>query len=383
MNTQQILDRIRELMASNAIDQLPWSVGKLDNLFNRVGDKVFDSCRESPHVGVHSTNAGNAELVSLFTQLAFDLVLWDFKTKTNAMPQFQGLDQLQTDVNVQADRLFPHRTPAKAFMKLYEELGEVIKQPEDASEWADVFIMLLDLTKMFKINNLEEAIRGKMLINENRTWTESPTGTLQHTDDYVAVDPKERTEGAKAFENGLGVNYCIYPIGSTRWMDWFSGYRNAELVSLGESPTWDEMPSAWREGHQAFFCGQSIMTNLYIQRTADANLWYDGWLSGKKEKDREKAVTLGAVVMGEPPPFSGEVVEITVHPDGSHTGKIIKKATISEKEFTRRSTAWQEGYVAHSQETPLFGPNGYVFGSLADSEWMDGWRTAEKEKNNG
>jgi hypothetical protein len=89
------------------------------------------------------------------------------------------LARLQSLVFGQANVLFPKRTQSKAFLKLYEELGEVIKNPSDPLEWADVFIMLLDLSKM---NNIDvvSAILHKMQINQERVWTETPTGTYQH-----------------------------------------------------------------------------------------------------------------------------------------------------------------------------------------------------------
>ncbi len=100
---------------------------------------------------------------------------------TNAALDIQkaAFSLLQCEVNLQADRLFPARIPSSAWLKLYEELGEVIKKPHDAGEWGDVFILLLDLSKMHGIE-IVSAVRDKMEVLEHRVWTTTATGTYQH-----------------------------------------------------------------------------------------------------------------------------------------------------------------------------------------------------------
>lgn len=91
-----------------------------------------------------------------------------------------SMSKMQQLVSSHADLLFPNRTPSSAFMKLFEELGEVIKEPTDAKEWADVFILMLDLAKMHGVIDLAGAILAKMADNQMREWRETPTGTFQH-----------------------------------------------------------------------------------------------------------------------------------------------------------------------------------------------------------
>lgn len=105
--------------------------------------------------------------------------------------QKASVSLLQLEVTTMADRLFPNRTPSKAWLKLYEELGEVIKKPGDADEWGDVFILLLDLSRMNGID-IVSAVHDKMAILENRVWTQTATGTYQHI------------PGARAEENKNG-----------------------------------------------------------------------------------------------------------------------------------------------------------------------------------
>lgn len=90
---------------------------------------------------------------------------------------------IQRLVTLWADGQFPNRTPQQAFMKLFEEIGEVIRSPREAGEWADIFIMLVDLCQMYGITDIGQAIEDKMKVNSHRQWTASDTGTMQHNRD--------------------------------------------------------------------------------------------------------------------------------------------------------------------------------------------------------
>lgn len=87
--------------------------------------------------------------------------------------------RLQTLVVGWADQALPERTEAAGFLKLFEELGEVLSNPDDPAEWADVFIMLLDLAARRKIN-LPQAIMAKLAVLQTRDWVQTSTGTYQH-----------------------------------------------------------------------------------------------------------------------------------------------------------------------------------------------------------
>lgn len=58
---------------------------------------------------------------------------------------------LGEEVSRYADMYLPNRTPSSAFLKMFEEMGELVADPKDPSEWADVFIMLLDLAHMHMV----------------------------------------------------------------------------------------------------------------------------------------------------------------------------------------------------------------------------------------
>ena len=85
-----------------------------------------------------------------------------------------------TDQIVQwADSVFPDRKPESALLKLFEEVGELVRDPANPGEYADICIMVFDLANMHGID-LAAAIRQKIEVNRNRVWRKTQTGTLQH-----------------------------------------------------------------------------------------------------------------------------------------------------------------------------------------------------------
>lgn len=88
---------------------------------------------------------------------------------------------LQSTVHGWANATFPGRQQAAAWLKLFEELGEVIKSPHDPLEWGDVFIMLLDLATMNGVDVMT-AVLSKLEINQRREWRQLATGVFSHVD---------------------------------------------------------------------------------------------------------------------------------------------------------------------------------------------------------
>jgi NTP pyrophosphatase (non-canonical NTP hydrolase) len=81
-----------------------------------------------------------------------------------------------------ANSAFPNRSAGSAFLKMFEELGELVKKPRSAEEYADVLIMLLDLAHMHGLDYeaLYRALIAKLEINYQRTWLQTGTGVFQH-----------------------------------------------------------------------------------------------------------------------------------------------------------------------------------------------------------
>lgn len=88
--------------------------------------------------------------------------------------------ELATEIHDWANATFPDRPTHSAWVKLFEEIGEVIKDPDDPLEWADVFILLMDLTKIHRID-IAGAVRDKIRINRERKWAVDSRGLMSHT----------------------------------------------------------------------------------------------------------------------------------------------------------------------------------------------------------
>ena len=93
-----------------------------------------------------------------------------------------SLQEIQEDILDWANSAHPDRTPESTLLKLFEELGEIVSCPDDASEYADAFIVLLDVAYQNRITGgkLEKAINEKMAVNRNRTWRINELGILKH-----------------------------------------------------------------------------------------------------------------------------------------------------------------------------------------------------------
>lgn len=84
------------------------------------------------------------------------------------------------EVAAWASQTFPRRTPQGVFLKMFEELGELVNDPKSPGELADVLIMVLDLAAMNDIN-VGMALRDKMAVNYKRTWAwNEEMGIAQH-----------------------------------------------------------------------------------------------------------------------------------------------------------------------------------------------------------
>jgi len=91
-----------------------------------------------------------------------------------------SLGTLQREVCKWADANFPTRDAVSVYNKLKQELEEWAENPDDASEFADVMILILDWAQLKGVD-MQEAINRKMGININRQWVFDPTNrTWQH-----------------------------------------------------------------------------------------------------------------------------------------------------------------------------------------------------------
>jgi hypothetical protein len=77
------------------------------------------------------------------------------------------------------DHLFPARTDQSMFLKLYEEVSEIVKTPGNAGEIADVIIMLLDHAERHGIH-AGHAVLTKLCTNLEREWVLDPTTNVAY-----------------------------------------------------------------------------------------------------------------------------------------------------------------------------------------------------------
>ncbi len=107
------------------------------------------------------------------------------------------LDFLQRDIGKWADQVFPDRTPHGTLSKLVlEEIPEFLFKlkngEQDAGEYADLLVLILDVAYQRGIN-CEEAVIEKMRVNRARTWKKGENGTYQHVEE-PAVEVIRRSE---------------------------------------------------------------------------------------------------------------------------------------------------------------------------------------------
>lgn len=89
------------------------------------------------------------------------------------------VDALAQEIREWADSVFPDRTDASMWLKVYSEAAETIRSNGDPLEVADLFILLLDYASRKNIN-LTNAIMTKMAINRERQWQIDQMGTMSH-----------------------------------------------------------------------------------------------------------------------------------------------------------------------------------------------------------
>lgn len=186
---QQRFMRIRELLKH--LPPLPWKPGANSNVKDANGDMIIHTTHWTGQSGFTDKNDAVAEvLVHLSHLLAPPGHL-----NSTVMAPDDTLTRLQDDVFDTANQLFPDRKQPSAFLKLYGEVGEIIDNPSDPGEWADVFILLLDLARINNID-VEKAVRDKMAVLRRRQWFRDEMGVFQHKPRVYVMQPGQDGEAA-------------------------------------------------------------------------------------------------------------------------------------------------------------------------------------------
>lgn len=93
-----------------------------------------------------------------------------------------ALRTLQREISKWADNNFPGRDHVSVKNKLDKEIAEWAKDPENADEFADVMILILDWAHLMGVD-MQAAVNTKMKINLTRNWIFNPADrTWQHKD---------------------------------------------------------------------------------------------------------------------------------------------------------------------------------------------------------
>ena len=95
----------------------------------------------------------------------------------------RNLMDIQAEVVAWADEALPDRTINTMLLKMFEEMGEVVRNPRDPLQLADVLILLVDLADKHNID-LTRAVTDRMVVNKNRQWhINRVTGVSNHDRD--------------------------------------------------------------------------------------------------------------------------------------------------------------------------------------------------------
>lgn len=92
------------------------------------------------------------------------------------------IEALQEDIVQWLDKVHPDRTEMAVWAKLLEETGEVMTDPMDIEEWADVIIVLLDLAMRYGhyMDDILMTARDKLIVNKARKWEINKHGVMSH-----------------------------------------------------------------------------------------------------------------------------------------------------------------------------------------------------------
>lgn len=162
---------------------LPWRA-EAELVVAANGSPVARACAFDPLEGVRWEIDQHAAMCAAAINVAWGVD----ERKEDPKEASDDIAVLQAEVVQWADaQLGPERASSAAFMKLFEELGEVVAAPDKEMEWADVFIMLLDLAYMFGVTDLAAAIRRKTEINKRRHWVRTSTGVMKGSNPLEVV----------------------------------------------------------------------------------------------------------------------------------------------------------------------------------------------------
>lgn len=154
-------------MSAERISPLPWKIADL------TAATVVDA---TGHTVAYCVSAFARENAAYIVRCVAATRMEEVFNRDNPI----GLAHIAKVVHEWANKTFPDRTPGGMALKLYEEIGEWLREPKSRHEFADIMIMLLDAALVHGIEDIDRAILEKLAINRGRTWEVTAMGTLQH-----------------------------------------------------------------------------------------------------------------------------------------------------------------------------------------------------------
>lgn len=92
----------------------------------------------------------------------------------------QTLKELLKEINDWQDEIFTRATPQSAANHLLREAVELVKNPTDPMEMADVFLLIAAVAHLAGAD-LVQAVETKLWINRQRDWGEPDSeGVVEH-----------------------------------------------------------------------------------------------------------------------------------------------------------------------------------------------------------
>lgn len=163
---------------SNGVSPIPWTTDENGDIMDSMGRRLFKSALVSTSQGFVESNLDNSSLICYLVN------------KFYYSGEIHDLQKMQNDIIEWADSAFPSRTPGIALLKMFSEIGEVIDNPTDPMEWADILVLLLDAASLNGISGdqLTKAFIEKMGINRNREWREGRLGVMSHVKDCKEIN---------------------------------------------------------------------------------------------------------------------------------------------------------------------------------------------------
>lgn len=150
-------------------ESAPWRIIDADGLLvTEVASPLLD-----PGPGVPTKDDENAKLIC---------------SAVNGTPVLQAMNsehdmttqELARSVWEWAEATFPHRNDSSMLLKLYEEVGELVRQPGHPDELADLFILLMDFAYRHKLD-IKKMVLHKLFVNMKRRWkVDHLTGVMHH-----------------------------------------------------------------------------------------------------------------------------------------------------------------------------------------------------------